>query len=427
MISNMKTKLVNGVKALRSKGFFDIIISSSLVKVVSFISAIFLPRLLSKADYGVLTYVDNIRNYIIMINGLGIANATMRFCTNEKNEEKKNGIFFATVIVGVVIDLILCVLSISLFAVAGFEFEGARGLLIAMAFLPLTVFLNEDIQYYLRAIFANREYSKLAFAYSGFMVFFQILMAWLFGLNGVVIGRYLATFLSLGLGLLLLKRLGVLIGPYIKPTWLEIKGYIKFGVVMMTTNMASFMMQLNETFILGLILKDELLLADYKVASFILTISIFISQAMAMFLLPHFVQHADDKKWIWNTFKKATLANAVIMIPLHLILIALAEYIVLFLYGPEYVSATAVMRVLLIASIGQTVFRMLPGNILGGIGEEKFNLRINIIFLFVHAIVDVIAIKTMGIFGAAMGLVVVYYVSGWVMIWKLRRVCQEEK
>lgn len=426
MIGNMKAKLINGLKVLRNKGFFDIIVSSSLVRIVSFISAIFLPRLLSKTDYGVLTYVDNIRNYIILINGLGIANATLRFCTNEENEEKKKGIFRATVMVGVVIDLILCTFSILLFAVAKFEFKGARELLIAMAFLPLTVFLNENIQYYLRAVFANKEYSRLAFAYSGFMVLFQILMTWMLGVNGVVVGRYIATFLSLALGLLLLKRLGVLFGSYIKPTWLEIKGYIKFGIIMMTTNMASLMMQLNETFILGLILKDELALADYKVASFILTISIFISQAMTLFLLPYFVQHTEDKKWIWSTFKKATLINAVIMIPLHLLLIALAEYIVLFLYGAEYVNAVALMRVLLVASLGQTVLRMLPGNILGGIGKEKFNLHINFLFLFLHAAIDVLAIKIMGVYGAAVGLIVVYYVSGLLMIWKLRRVCREE-
>ena len=77
-ISDVRDKVVNSIKKMGNSGFLHIIVSSSLVKVVSFISAIFLPRLLSKSDYGILTYVDNIRNYIIMINGLGIANATIR-------------------------------------------------------------------------------------------------------------------------------------------------------------------------------------------------------------------------------------------------------------------------------------------------------------------------------------------------------------
>lgn len=425
-ISDVRDKVVNSIKKMGNSGFLHIIVSSSLVKVVSFISAIFLPRLLSKSDYGILTYVDNIRNYIIMINGLGIANATIRYCTQEKDDEKKRGIFYSTVLVGIIIDVVLCVLSAIIFSVVAFQFEGSNEILVGMAFLPIFVFLNEDIQFYMRAVFANREYSLQAFVYSGLMVLLQVLFTWRYGLNGVVVGRYLATILSLIIGGFLLKRIGAL-AHFVWPAWKEIVGYIKFGFVMMLTNMSSFMMQLNETFIQGIILKDEIALADYKVASFILTVSIFLSQAVALFLLPHFVKHAKDKQWIWSTFKKVFIINGAAMVVMHIVLIILSKYIVLILYGESYLNAVPIMRMLLVASIGQTVFRMLPGNILGGIGEEKFNLRINVIFLFVHLVVDVVAISLFGIYGAAVGLVIVYYISGLLMIHKLRKVCRENR
>lgn len=425
-VSILKDKVVNLIKKMGTSGFLHIIVSSSLVKIVSFISAIFLPKLLSKSDYGILTYVDNIRNYIIMINGLGIANATIRYCTQEKNEEKKRGIFYSTLLVGAIIDVLLCVLSAIIFSIVEFQFEGSNEILLAMAFLPIFVFLNEDIQFYMRSVFANREYSLQAFMYSGLMVLLQVLFTWRYGLNGVVVGRYLAMALSLIIGFFLLKKIGAF-ARFVWPAWKELAEYVKFGFVMMLTNMSSFMMQLNETFIQGIILKDEIVLADYKVASFILTVSIFLSQAVALFLLPHFVKHAKDKQWIWNTFKKVFFINAIAMLLMHVILIALSKYIVLFLYGETYLNAVPIMRMLLVASIGQTVFRMLPGNILGGIGEEKFNLRINVIFLFVHLVVDIIAISLFGIYGAALGLVVVYYISGLVMICRLRKVCRENK
>lgn len=424
MINSKKNSLFIGIQKLNNKGFFYIVLSSSFVKVVSFISAIFLPRLLTKSDYGVLTYVDNIRNYIIMVNGLGIANVTIRYCSIEQDEAKKKGIFYFTVIGGIVIDLVLCLLSGLLFWMIPYEFEEAKVLLIAMTFMPVFVFVNEDIQYYLRAVFANKEYSLLAFMYSALMVFFQVLLAWKCGLTGVVIGRYSAAITTFLVGIICLKRIGVFWGAYVKPCWRDVKEYLRFGFIMMVTNMASFMMQLNETFILGLILKDELALADYKVASFILTLSIFMCQAVATFLLPYFVQHADDKKWIWSTFKKVSFVNAIVMIPIHIVLILVSKYVVLVIYGEDYLNTVPVMQMLLIASVGQTVFRMLPGNILGGIGEEKFNLIINIFFLVLHAVVDVIAIKMFGLYGAAVGLVFVYYCSGLLMILKLRRVCK---
>ena len=60
----------------------------------------FLPRFLSKADYGLLTYVDNIRNYVMLFNGLGITQATLRYCAQEGSDEEKKGYFITTLKVG---------------------------------------------------------------------------------------------------------------------------------------------------------------------------------------------------------------------------------------------------------------------------------------------------------------------------------------
>ena len=49
---------------LKGKGFFEILISSTLVKVIMFLSAMFLPRFLSVSDYGILTYAETILNYL---------------------------------------------------------------------------------------------------------------------------------------------------------------------------------------------------------------------------------------------------------------------------------------------------------------------------------------------------------------------------
>ena len=81
----MILKIKDNINRLAESGFMHIIISSTLVKVVSFVSAMFLPRIITdKVEYGLLSYVDNIRSYILLFNGLGIMQAIMRFCTKEK-------------------------------------------------------------------------------------------------------------------------------------------------------------------------------------------------------------------------------------------------------------------------------------------------------------------------------------------------------
>ena len=66
---------------------------------------IFLPRFLSKADYGLLTYVDNIRNYVMLFNGIGITQATLRFCAQKGDDEVKKGYFISSLKIGIIADI----------------------------------------------------------------------------------------------------------------------------------------------------------------------------------------------------------------------------------------------------------------------------------------------------------------------------------
>ena len=89
-------------------------------------------------------------------------------------------------------------------------------------------------------------------------------------------------------------------------------------------------------------------------------------------------------------------------------------------------GAAPLVRVFLIASWIQAVFRGLSGNILAVTGEEKFNLKINIIFVIVHAVIDIAAVKILGIYGAAIALIVVYLLSGLIMNLHLRNICNSQ-
>ncbi|MEG1303340.1 MAG: oligosaccharide flippase family protein, partial [Lachnospiraceae bacterium] len=421
--------LLKKIKLLKenlvSKGFFHIIISSSLVKIVSFISAMFLPRFLSKSDYGMLTYIDNIRNYVLLFNAIGISNATIRYCATDESDEKKKGYFIASLIIGILFDLFLILVSILGFIVIPFPFSGAKTLLIATSFLPLLAFLFEDIQFLLRACLENQKYSLISFIYSTVMVVLQISMACLWKLNGIVMARYISLVFCVFIGWILIKDIRLIKSKAIMPHKKQVIKMIKFGIVMLVGNSLSLIMQLNETFIIGQVLKDETALADYKVASYILTISLFILQSVVVFIFPYFVKHADDKEWIWNKFKKVFFLNAAVMIPIHIVLFICSRLFIVIIFGENYISAVPLMRMLLIASLAQALFRALSGNILAGIGEEKFNLKINIIFTILHVIIDFTAIKFFGLNGAAIALTVVYFISGIVMIYHLRKVCKK--
>lgn len=407
----------------KQKGFFHIIFSSTLVKIIGFLSAIFLPRFLSKYDYGLLSYIDTIRNYILLFNGLGIANATLRYCAQDINAEKKKGLFLATIIIGVSSDVLLIIGSIVIFMLVPFQFEGSKYFLLLSSVFPIFAFLYEDMQLFLRACFENKKYSIVSFVYAFLMVVLQIIFAIWGQLKGIILGRYIAIVISLFITWIFVKNLKAY---KVKTKYLEKREIIylfKFGIVMMFTGMSSLIIQLNETFIISIVLKDAEILADYRIATYILQISLFFFQAMLIFILPYFVNHAKDKKWVWSNFKKISLVNTIIMIPLHILLIIFTKPILFFLFGEKYLSAANIMQILLIASLCQAIFRGIPGNILGGIGEENFNLKVNIIFVIVHFVVDFWAVSTFGIMGAACALIITYFFSGIIITFHLYKVC----
>lgn len=422
-ISQFRT-LIN--RASRS-GFFHIVISSSLVKIVGFISAVFLPRFLTKGDYGLLTYIDNIRNYIMLVNGIGISFATMRYCAKGDTDERKKGFFLASLIIGIVFDLALIAVSIIAYMFIPFSFSGAKPLLLLLSFLPLFAFLYEDISLLLRASFENKKYSVLSFIYASLMVGLQISMAIIWRLNGIIFARYIAVILCIFLGFVFIKKMKMFNADAIMPDKTVIRKMIKLGIVMLAANATSYVMQLNETFIIGQVLKDEAALADYKVASYILTISLFLLQSVVIFVFPYFVRHMNDRKWIWEKFKKLFWINAAVMIPIHIVLIVFSKMVIRIMFGSRYVNAASIMQMLLVASLGQALFRILTGNILAAIGEEKYNLKINIIFTVIHVFVDIWAIRTFGLQGAAVALAVVYYISGILSMIHLRNVCRRSQ
>ena len=67
------------IKAVWEKGLFHILSGSFLTKIVGFFGSIFIVRVLSKQEYGILGYLENMYSYVFIIAGMGLSNAILRF------------------------------------------------------------------------------------------------------------------------------------------------------------------------------------------------------------------------------------------------------------------------------------------------------------------------------------------------------------
>lgn len=78
---------------LYEKGFFHIISSDIINKIVQFCSGILLVRILSKTNFGIFTYVQNILAIFLLINGFGITAGLLQYGLKAKNKKERQAIF----------------------------------------------------------------------------------------------------------------------------------------------------------------------------------------------------------------------------------------------------------------------------------------------------------------------------------------------
>ena len=157
-------KIKRTYKKFYTKRSRHIFIGSFLTKLVAFLVLFSFVRILSKWDYGVLGYIENIYGYIFIFAGMGLSNAILRYVVLGKDREEKYSYYFYSSKTGfwfnvilIVIAGIICGLYPHPEAYAPFKWLLCLSL-IAIPFQYLTdnVLCNE------RAMFANQRFVILS-------------------------------------------------------------------------------------------------------------------------------------------------------------------------------------------------------------------------------------------------------------------------
>lgn len=405
----------------RNKGFVSFVLSSTISRIVSFISVIFLARVLSKSDFGLLSYIDNIRNYVLIINGLGLSNVVLRYCAKSSEISRNKGYLYSSLIIGGLFDIVIIIISILFFYSLSFDYSDANQHLISLSLIPLFAYIFETFQIFFRSTFKNKLYSYISIFFSILMISTQLIFGYFWGISGIILARYLALFTIIAFSILSFKRTYRDKNPIIYPDKNELKSMIKLGISFLIAGASSTMISYNEVLIVSSNIKNELVIADFKAAGLVLQISYFFVNSIVLFVFPYFVKNHLNKKWIRKNYIKLTLGLLLLMIPLHVFLYLIMDYFIVIVFGDQYLSAIPLARLILITSLIQSVFRIPLGNILIAIGKEKVNVIINIVSLFVHYILTVTLVRSFSSVGAIFSTQIVFLISSLFMIFALYR------
>ena len=420
MIQKFKDRLKNLVQG----GFFHILFGNTLTKMIAFISSIVIVRLVSKEQYAYLAYADNLYSYINLVAGLGTSTAILKYCSAAKTKEEDKAYFWFTLKYGGAFQVAISVILLLYVYIAPIPFPQARPLILMMVLYPLLNHIFTTIMNYVRAHLNNKLYINMSIIQTVVVFFGSVGLVLLLDINGIVIARYLATFLAVLYSVKFIKGLGKNVDR-IKLNNQQIKGFMAMSVSLMIASFFSVILVNNEQMLVNYLIADEVATANYKVANLIPAQLTFVTSSIVVYYFP-LIARLEDKIQIWKQLKKIGILSAGISLAISVSGMILSPIIIQIAYGNKYEDALSLFPIFWIIHAINSGIRFLPMNMLAAIGKTKFNAIMSVCTCIVHLIVDYISIKAFGIMGVGIASGLVYAVSG-VLYWLyLYKACKKD-
>lgn len=406
----MYDKLKYIFKSIKNKGALHILLGAFSTKFVSLFGSIFIVRLLTKSDYGLLGYIENLYSFIYIIGGLGLSNATIRYVVLADNLEKKKGYYiyirnrsliynFIFVFIFIVIDYLYPHPT---------EFEDSKLLIVIILFmLPFQYDMQNNLMLE-RAMFNNKRYAWLSFFTAAIFIAAKIVGAYVGDIIAVLI---LSTSVNIFCDIYTQRSVNkryfnnIQTNKIAKKQRREIDIY---SIQFMVTNGLWSLFMVMDVFLLGKLGASSIELADYKVAYIWPANLGIVGSCMAVFITPYFVKNENNLEWIRNNFKKIYLINLVVSIAIGISIWVLAKPLIYIYSGAKYLNTIPLMRVILIGAVLNNGCRMITANALSAMGQVKYNMIVSAIGFVLQILLNLYLIPLCGSYGVAYTSIIVY-------------------
>ena len=410
----MKVRVTRGMRRqgiadiLKKKIFWDFInekLGNFLFKLSSLILTILLARILGPSGYGMYTILLSLSLLIASIGDLGVPIAIVRYLASV--EKDKQPVYFKFFIK-------LLFLSSFIILLSYFFLWKSLSLIFLKERYPVLIFLSFTLAILfifnstLRSVFqAFKRFDlgrNLAFLEGLLKVFFIISLSYFLGVLGSIMGFNIAYFLLILISIYLIKKNFSFLfqKTNFKIDKKEVLRYLFF--VNLLTAGRSLYNWLDSLIIASLL--DPKSVSYYRV-SFALINTVLLFSGIQGILAPRFA------KWDINYIKKKLftfiLINLLISIPIFFIFNLFSEWIILFIYGKDYLGALPLIRVLsFLIILNSFAFPILIFNMKG---YPEYSALVIFISAIVNAIADYFLIQKIGLIGAVYATIIAWVTS----------------
>lgn len=406
----MKLFFGSKMKALVSGGFFHIFGASVVNKTVAFVTNIVIVWFLTKGDYGVFSYANNIYSLIALVTGFGLLTGMFQLCSERRSTIEKDAVLWYSLSRGTFIDLILVAALFVLGHLLVLPIEQAGFYLVVLG--PLLV-LDYGFQFASVALRSRRENKKFASLQTINTVSyfaFGCIGAFMFGIGGTIAGRYIAYGVSLVIAVIFLKSAGFNLSNRPKLSVALKRDLWGYSIPTQLSSAINQMTFLLDVFLVGVFITSASSVASYKVATMLPEGLLFIPSSLILFVMPYFIEHNRDRLWFSHNLKIFLLVGGGAYAVIALMLVIFAPTIIELLWGGDYLDATFAFRALSVCFFFSAV-RASCTNLLCAVRATKSNLIVSTASLAVNVALCLFFIPRFGINGAAFAPLVVSVVA----------------
>ena len=418
-LGTVKEKAESLIKKLGTTGFYHVFGSSVINKVIAFASSIVLVRILTKSEYGVYSYADNIIKLFTLASGLGVTSGVLQICSEVTDEDERSRLYSVGCRIGFYANLVLAGIIIIVGLFVPLPINGGNKLLLVMCLIPFTALLSDLQRTYLRTQLRNKEFSY-ANTFNTVLTFIgAVLLSWLFRTVGLVSAYYIAAICTF---FLIMIRWDVPFSIRKKAVSRDkIKQILNISIISMMNNGLTHLMYLLDVFVLGISVRQEAVIASYKIATLIPSALAFIPSSIIIYVYPYFARNRMNKRWVKRNYVRLTVYVGALNFLIAAGLILFAPLVIKIFFGAQYLDALVPFRILSASFAVSGTFRIITGNLLVTQRKLKFNLFTGVLSGVINTALNVVMINKWGAVGAALATIITVIIISVLNVWYLLR------
>jgi len=377
-----------------------ILIAQLIDKVVNFIIMLLAARYMNISTYGNFSYVKSIVVTLASFAGLGGNHALLRFGMDTGIIKEKYTLLYSALFFGGLFSLVLIFCAYFFIDVRG-EIKKMFNIYI---FFILFYYLFDTLQNFYRIQKDNKSYALQNIKYSLSVLLFGSLALFYFGAYAFILVIAIMPLVYVILGNITRIKRNVDINFH--------HLFWKYGFfIAIGTFLNQFFLQ-ADILVLGYLEIDTKLIAQYKVATLIIYVFLFIPNAFLVRDFAHISENSTNKEFLLAyIFEYLQYAGVILLIVIPTFYY-LSGYLLTSLFGLEYLHEDNLQNILIFSVLGLVLLRMPFGNILNAVGEAKLNVYNAVITVVLAIYFLLILTKNEGIVGTAYAMVWVTSISG---------------